>query len=274
MRVERDFLHSRKCSRQRSKNDFGAQLGETKSDAATCDAKQHTLRQQLAHHPERAGSQRGADGKFACPASGAREKQVGNIGARNQENKADGTEQNQQDSPNISDHVRLKGHQGDTGAFVGFRIGGCKVLSYAIHIRARLFDADAGFQPSDGICSHADAPVAKRRIVPLANRNKNVRRAKPGNSSGGNTYDRVDFAVQRDAPSQNLGRGSKFALPDSVTEDGHRARAGYVLLRPKVTAKQRPEAQSREKFRRNHVRVQPFRLSHAGHVEIVRPNGA
>ena len=92
--------------------------------------------------------------------------------------------------------------------------------------------------------------------------------------AGRNADDGVDFAVQRDAPSQGFGRRAKFALPDSVAENSHRSRARPVLLRAKIAAEQRLEAQCREKFCGNHVRVQAQRFSHAGHIEIVRPKRA
>ena len=225
----------------------------------------------MANYADGASSQRGTNREFAGPPCGAREKQVGDVGTGNEQDEADGAEQDEQDSPDISYHVRLERHQCDAGAFVGFGISRGKIFSNAVHVRAGLLDADAGFQPPDGVHTHSDATVAKGRIIPLANGHVDITGAQARDTAGSDTDNVVNLAVQGDASPQNFPRRAKFALPHSVAEDGHGARSGAIFLGSEVAAQQRLEAQSRKEFRGNHVRVQALGFSHAGHIEIVRP---
>src|SRR5712692_12002757 len=82
------------------------------------------------------------------------------------------------------------------------------------------------------------------------------------------------FAVKRDALSQNVLRGAKFAMPKSVAEDGHRTSTRLVFFWTKRAAQNRLQAESRQKFRRNHVDVNALGLAGAGHVVVVGPEGA
>ena len=271
--VERDPLRARQAACQSGNQNAHAQLCQDESDTTAGNAEQHALRKQLANHSRGIGSECGANRKFAGSARRTREKQIGNVGARDQEHKADRAEQHQQDSFHVADDVGLERDQGDARAFVRFGISYGQVLGDAAHFGAGLIEGDARFQPADRVHAHADAPVAKRGIVPLTDGHENIRVAQPGEVTGGDTNNRVGFAVQRDVLSQYVLRGAKFATPKPVAEDGHGAGASFVFLGAKCASENRLHAEGGEKLRRNHVRVNAFRFAGAGHIEIVGPEG-
>ena len=143
-----------------------------------------------------------------------------------------------------------------------------------IHVRAGLFDGDAGLQAADGVHAHADAPVAESGIGPLADGDVKIGRTKAGDTALGHADDGVRFAVQRDALPQDVRRQSKFALPKSVAEDGHRTGARLVFFRMKIAAEQRLQAESEKKFSGNHVNVDALRLAGANQIVVVGAESA
>jgi len=208
-----------------------------------------------------AGAERRADGEFAGASGRTREQEIPDICAGDQENKTNCAQQHEQDSPNVADYVRLQRDERDSHAFVGFRIGRSQILRDGVHVRARLRERDSGLQAADRIQTHADAAVEKRWICPLTDGHINVRRTDPRNACPGNAYDRVGFSVQGDTFAENLLRGSKFALPQSITENRHRTRAGAVFFRAEIAAQQGIEAEGGKKFHGDHMRVHALRLA-------------
>ena len=77
--------------------------------ASAADAGQHeALDDQLPDDPRAAGAERDAHRDFLLAADRAREQQVGDIGARDQQHQRDGAEQHQQRGPDVLHQLVLR----------------------------------------------------------------------------------------------------------------------------------------------------------------------
>ena len=79
------------------------QLATTIPATSTGDRKQDAFGEQLPRNTRGAGAQCAANREFAMPRAAARQKQVGNIGASDQEHESDGAEQKQERGANVAD---------------------------------------------------------------------------------------------------------------------------------------------------------------------------
>ncbi len=110
--IEGDLLGAGQAIRQGGHKNAQPPFCKEETDATAGDAEENALREQLADYPGGTGSECGANGKFACAAGRARKKQIGDVGASDQEHKTDGTEEHQQNSLHIADDVGLERNQG------------------------------------------------------------------------------------------------------------------------------------------------------------------
>ena len=89
-RVDADFAHARQTGRMQRNENRRAGEGERRAEHAAKHRKQDALGEQLLNEPRTRRTKRGPDGDLALPCVRARERQIRNVGARDQEDDADG----------------------------------------------------------------------------------------------------------------------------------------------------------------------------------------
>ena len=132
------------------------------------------LGEKLTDHACSTGAECGTDGKFAGATGRARQQEIGDVHAGNEEHKANSGQQHQKKRLDGSDHFLL--HRLQRGAFTGIGLGkSCgQVLRYRIHIRAGLGKSDARPEPAYGLHAQSIAAITEIGISPLANGNEDV----------------------------------------------------------------------------------------------------
>src|SRR5712692_2609130 len=128
VRVEANFFDARQRIRQSGNDGAHTQFGQEEADGAASNTEQDALGQQLANHARSAGTEGGADGKFASAASRAGEEQVSHVGAGDEKHEADRPQEDEEDAAHIADNISLKGNECYAGALVGIGISGSEVL--------------------------------------------------------------------------------------------------------------------------------------------------
>ena len=74
-------------------------------------AEQHALHQQLTQQPPALRAERGPHRDLALPRGAAREEQVGDVRARDEQHEPDGGHEHEQGGPDVGDHLLLKRNQ-------------------------------------------------------------------------------------------------------------------------------------------------------------------
>jgi hypothetical protein len=100
-----DVLDARNIPGIETPHDQDGRLGNAESCSAAEDREQGAFGEELAYQPLPSSAQGGADGDLLVASGGAREQQVGDVGAGDQQNQRDGAEQHQQGAADIADHV-------------------------------------------------------------------------------------------------------------------------------------------------------------------------
>ena len=103
--VDADILRPRNSDRQLSQQRLRQRRRQQQAGDAAQQRQQHAFEDQLSQQSPRARAHRSADGKFATPAFGARQQQVGDVGAGDQQHQADGTEQQIKRRTDVADDV-------------------------------------------------------------------------------------------------------------------------------------------------------------------------
>jgi len=153
--VNADFVDARDSGR--GHGDEGAQggEGEAQADGAAKQAENETFKKQFTGDAVGAGAESGADGKLLAATFDADEKEVGDIGAGNEQNHADGGHENPESAAYIADDILLEGAEirsemsivKNFGTEAGRRSeGASNDRRHASYVGIGLRESDAGFE--------------------------------------------------------------------------------------------------------------------------------
>ena len=120
-RIEMNVGNARKIRGSKGKQRIQSPAREQHAGQAAAEREENAFSQELADEPGPAGAKCGADRNLAVPRGRAREKEVGDIGAGDEQHAADRAEQGVEHSADIAHAVILQRHHEDAPAFV--RIG-------------------------------------------------------------------------------------------------------------------------------------------------------
>jgi hypothetical protein len=140
-----------KCDRPPAREATEAQRRHAKAGNASGGGKHQALGEQLAHQPRAAGAERRPDADFALPCGGAREQEIGDIDARDEQHQQHGADQHEQRRPNLADHQLLqrKDHHGTGG--IALRLFFLQLGVDPAHLAVGLIERDAVAQPPDRV---------------------------------------------------------------------------------------------------------------------------
>ncbi len=127
-----------------------ADVGERQAEHTADDGKQHALDQQLPHDPPAVGAERDAHGNLARPVRRAREQQVGDVGARDEQHEADGAHQRQEYR---ADRAAIESPVERLDLWLNVLVGVGIILRETLtdreHLGARLGRGHLGIQPAE-----------------------------------------------------------------------------------------------------------------------------
>ena len=262
------------------------------TQTATGQGKQHAFREQLAGNPPASGSERGADGHLPLPRGRAREQEVGDVRAGDEQDKRDRAQQHEQRSLHIADDLLVQADQRqDTIAAAAAsplaalaalaarpgiaarsrgRSSWLNALRNCLQLGLRLLKRHAGFQSSNGFQKHHAFTIAHEGSPRFTKRQRSPKLKRFGilKARRKNAHDGVTLFVQRDRPAQHVRVAAKSALPEAVSENGRLGAVGRVLFPGEVASQRRLDAEQWKEIRRHCAGHDSFRRSGPceGHV--------
>ena len=152
--VDADVAQARNAFRAEHVNPVDTENREDNSQRAAAKREQDTFREQLANDAASTGAQGCAHGDFFAASDGAREQEICDVGACDQENERDGAEQNYQGAAGVADYLLLQRHDSEGETAIG-RIFLRVILAEAggerVHFGLGLRDGDAGLEFADDV---------------------------------------------------------------------------------------------------------------------------
>src|SRR5260370_42105805 len=158
--VNADLTDARKTGRSDGREDAQCGIGEAQSDGAAEQSENDTLDQEVSSDTRTARSQGSTNSEFLTAAFDADEQQIGNIGAGDQKDHADGTHEDPEDAADVADDVALE--RTDVGADVSvFKELGTTAgrraeraqshWKHASNVGIDLLDSDAWLEPGETV---------------------------------------------------------------------------------------------------------------------------
>ena len=165
----------------------------------------------------------------------AREQQVRDVRARNQQHDADRAEQQDESLTVVVDDVVVKRQRRDGSAGVGLRVLLGKATGDRRQLALGLSDGGARPQPANCVHERGAAPVhhAGHELIchhgdPDFDAIRQIRKFEPLRH---HADDREPCAVQRDQTADDSGIGGKSPPPQRLRQDGDRCGAFHVVVR-------------------------------------------
>src|SRR5688500_4016113 len=115
-------------------------MGHEQAESAAEESQEDAFGEQLADEPGAASSEGGANGDFFLTDSRASEQEVGDIGAGNQHDEADGAEEGPKGARGITDDVFEEGIDPDADLGVGIGVLLLEPHGNRVHLSAGLFE--------------------------------------------------------------------------------------------------------------------------------------
>ena len=240
---------------------------EQEAGDAAGSGEQQAFGEELADHTQAAGAQGGADGNFAGAIGSARQQQVGDVQACDEQHESNGAERNQQAGANPIGE--LPGHRNQAYAPALAYVFGRDFLEDGKQVRLRLLGRDSGTQTDCcggavlafcGVggselpwCPECEALVVKEVF-------------------GHDSDDGVGGCVEEEGLAQDAAVARKAALPELMGEDHDAGRARAKLLIAEDAAERRGAGEHAETVARHFAAVLVSRTlgTGEGHVLPVR----
>src|SRR5580698_193425 len=118
-------VHIENVPREDGEQEAGGEVRDDESDGATDAGEQKAFGEELRNHARARGAERGADGDFTAASDDAREGEVRDVGAGDEKNEANRSEQNQKRKADVT--VELFAQRNDFYGVAGVACGmlGC-----------------------------------------------------------------------------------------------------------------------------------------------------
>jgi hypothetical protein len=164
-----------RLSGRRGQDQASPPPGEQQADRGAAQRQQDAFRQQLAHDASAVGAQRGANGELTPSSRGARQQQIGDVGAGDDQHEPDRAHQQQQRGSNVPHHVVFHGDELGPSPRIRLRVLAGQDATDGRDLRLRRFDGDARLEAADDRDSRPRLPRAQLYRVILLDRNVDLR---------------------------------------------------------------------------------------------------
>ena len=234
------------------------------------ERNQQAFDQQLTEETRAAGPECCPNRHFLLAGDRLRQHQVRDVGARNQEQQADGAEHDPQVLSDAAWEGLFEGQQADTP--VVREHGGLALLQVRDNrpeISRRVCLADIRLQPSEQVhVSHAldDLTTAQDdRKIDIS--------ASPHEAFRHDADDGAELTVQPEAAADDRAVAAELTLPESITKHGDWRRTRGDIVRPKGPSDERRHAHDLERIRRAVIASEPLRLGAVGPQDVADRGG-
>jgi hypothetical protein len=260
--------------RQRPHTERGQQQAGNGADAGKHEAFGH----QLTDDSSCPGAERTAHGHLALTRLGTREQQIGDVRARDQQQKADGAEK-QPDRPadGADDFLTQRQHHGVELHLARVQSAVRPRLRERVEIIPRLIDRYAGLEPRRRIV--AVVAMIGARLVPSSGSPQRARRGilEVGRQDELGRHDADDLvrhAVDLNRPPDHPRVAGVPPLPEAVPEN-HEVRAvRHVLFGREQPSTDRRHTEHRKQVRGHRRRGEALRLSVSGEIDLTLAPGS
>jgi hypothetical protein len=171
---------------------------------------------------------------------GARQQQVCDVGAGNQQHEHNGDQQNEQSGFQIGSDQGIEQTEQVNSPIAHFRILFADAGGDGIHFGLRLLRRDSGFEfpEDDDYVVEAEflAGIDDQRCIDIA-------AAEQFQTGRGDADDRGGDSIQRNGSADEIGICIEAALPQTFADHGDGGAAGLFFVRPEVAASERPGAE-------------------------------
>jgi hypothetical protein len=257
--VDGDFVGAGKRFRQSGDDGFGAPDSKEQAEGAADASEEQAFGEELAENAKAAGAEGKADGKFAGAGHGAGEEKISDVGAGDEEKKADRGEKHDKEGLDIADDVFFERNERDAFVLVDVGVFLGEVLRDGIHIGLGLRDGNAGFKATDGVSAKVDAAIAEGDIGPLAAEGVDIAAlAVKGKAGRDDADDGVVRTVEAERFAGNVERSAEFAAPETAAEHDNGSGAELIVGLIEKAADDGMDAEDFEEFVGDHVAGEAF----------------
>ena len=268
--VERDLARPGRQQAGERHQQVEARPGEHQSEHAPNEGQQRGLGEQLRQETSATGAERRPERQFPLASQHPGQREVGDIGAGDQQHQGSGAQQNQQHRTGVAGQL-LAERRGDGGvAGVGLIDLGEVLLEPAGHrgqVGAELLDGHPGPQPAER--GHAPEGGAVLVHACFAARPERTGRRRHVDvvvswilrDRGQHPDHRVGLVVHLEHGAHDVWVATEALLPVGVAQHQHRFGAQVVVGVDERAAEQRLHAKHGEKVGRHHPGQHPVRLT-------------
>ena len=216
---------------QQSDDGFDSTIGEEHAQSTAGQRKEHAFGEKLLNDALGAGTHGGADGDFTAARAGAGEQKIGDVGAGDEEEKANGGHQGDERVGEFSENAFVDGHElsaerrfGVVEGRVGLEELEVELLKFGVDLLARDTGPDAHHR-------------AIARVVIGTNRDGSVDVGViPGEANRKDADDCVELIVEPKRLAEDVASTEEMALPEGVAQQRDRRAVDLIFFGQKGAA--------------------------------------
>ncbi len=231
--VQPDLLEARHVAGLQQEDQIAAPGRDDQARAGPESTQHGRLREELAHEAAAARAHRRAHGELPLARRGARQQQVRDVRAGDQQDEAHRAEQDEERRAHLSDHGLVQRAHGEAHALVRIGIGGGQARADGGRLGPRRFGGGARIEAPDGREIPGPPALGTKPLVVFEGPPE---RAAAGEVEArrGHADDRVGHAVQDQGLAHRGGRGAEALPPEALAQHHHPVLAGLVFPGRKV----------------------------------------
>ena len=208
------------------------------------NGEQKAFGQELADDAATRGSHGDADGEFTLAAGGADEQQICHVGAGDEQDEADGSEEDEERRAHVADDAVAQGFDGEAFFWPhrAFRVAAAELVGGDVELGVGLGEGYAGLEASGG---EEEVALVGAVGVDLEGQ-PDVGFGVGDEGLAEDSDDGVWLVAEREGAADDVGIASEFALPEAVADDDDFAAVGRVFLRGEGAAQHDGRAKEAE----------------------------
>ena len=247
--IHRDGIETRQSRRSERQDRADRPARDEQAARAARQRQQQTLGQELARQPGPPRAERRPYRQFARTGRGAREQQVRDVRAGDEQHEGHRAEQQVQRRPGAAGDLLPQRHDRRAFVCVAQRIGGREPRGDRPHLAPGLCQRDAWRQPGD----HAVIVGRSRgRLGDRGGGEPDVGPRREAEAGRHHAHDRIRLPEHRDRAAQSLAPAVEPAQPEVVGDDGGGRPLGPLLPRAEQPPEPRRDAEHVEELPRDH----------------------
>ena len=240
-----------------SRNTFGTESDQgvaqpnrdEEPERAAKDSHHKTFDQKLANDLCARRANGGMNSEFPGPRGAASGKQIGKIGAGDEQDQSHRTEEQSQISPVFAHEIFEQWSDHRVLFSVRVRVSFLQTSGDRFHLRARLIDSHAGLELAPDVDHWVMGTIHPCRVVAAPHhRQPEIRVLRRHHLRWHYADDGEILIVQIDRPTDYLAIAIERTLPETIANHDNRGRADFIFVLAKSSAKLRRQPDDVEKI--------------------------